>query len=96
MRKSSASLLAFILGTTIGAIATLLLAPTRGVDVRSVLSYRVKNYVDRLQDLIKVLARTKAVASTQAKAAGQEVIDETIQKAKQLLKDANDLVAQLD
>ena len=96
MRKSSASLLAFILGTTTGAIAALLLAPTKGVDVRSILSYRVKNYTEKLQDLIKVLSRTKAAASSQAKTAGQEVIDETIEKAKRLLQDANDLATQLN
>lgn len=96
MRKNITNIFTFVLGTATGAMVALLFAPKKGVDVRSILSYRVKNYTEKLQDLIKVLAHTKASASSQAKAAGQEVIDETIQKAKQLLIDANDLAAQLD
>lgn len=96
MRKSLTGLPTFILGIVTGAIAALLLTPTRGVDIRSTLSYRVKNYTEKLQDLIKVLSHTKASASSQAKKAGQEVIDETIQKAKRLLQDANDLATQLE
>lgn len=95
MRKNSTGFFTFILGIVTGAIAALLFAPTRGVDVRSTLSYRVKSYTEKLQDLIKILSHTKNASPSQAKTAGQEVIDETIQKAKRLLKDANDLAAQL-
>ena len=96
MRKNSVSIFALLLGTVVGATLTLLFARTKGEEVRSTLSYRVKNYVEKLQELIKVLSHTKTAASSQAKAAGQEVIEGTIQKAKRLLQDANELAAQLD
>ena len=96
MRRNSVSIIALFLGAVVGIIGGILFAPSRGTNVRKVLSYRVKNYVERLQELIKALSRTQATASSQAKAASQEVIDETINKAQQLLKDANDLAAQLE
>ncbi|MEM9416827.1 MAG: YtxH domain-containing protein [Bacteroidota bacterium] len=96
MRKNPVSILTFIIGTAVGAILTLLFAPTRGENIRSALSYRVTSYVEKLQDLIKILSNTRAKVSSQAKAAGQGVIDDTIQKAKQLLQDANELAAQLE
>ncbi|MEL6607009.1 MAG: YtxH domain-containing protein [Bacteroidota bacterium] len=96
MRKSLASTFFFITGAAIGAIVALLFAPTRGENIRNTLSYRVKSYTEKLQDLIKILSHTKTASLSQAKTAGQEVINETIQKAKRLLKDANDLAAQLE
>ena len=95
MRKNLARTFLFITGAAMGAIVALLFAPTRGENIRSTLSYRVKSYTEKLQDLIKILSHNKAAASSQAKTAGQEVIDETIRKARRLLKDANDLAAQL-
>ena len=96
MRRNSVSIIALFLGTVVGIVVGILFAPARGTNVRKVLSYRVKSYVERLQALIKTLSHTQATASSQAKAAGQEVIDETINKAKQLLQDANELAAQLE
>ncbi len=96
MRKNSGSIIALFLGTVVGTIVGILFAPTRGTNVRELLSYRVKNYVKRLQELITTLSYTQNTASSQAKAAGQEVIDETIHKAKQLLQDANELATQLE
>ncbi len=74
----------------------ILFAPARGASVRSTLSYRVKSYVEKLQEIIKKLSHTRDSVSSQAKAASQKVIDETIHKAKQLLQEANELAAQLE
>ena len=96
MRKNSVSIISLLLGAALGFVGGILFAPASGTNVRKILSYRVKNYVEKLQELIKALAYTKSAVSNQAKAAGQEVIDETISKAKLLLEDANELAAQLD
>ena len=96
MRRKSISIIYLLLGATLGLVGGILFAPASGTNVRQVLSYKVKNYIEKLQELIKALSYTKAAVSSQAKAAGQEVIDETISKAKQLLQDANELAAQLE
>ena len=96
MRKNSISITTLLVGVAIGVVGGILFAPTSGTNLRKVLSYRVKNYVEQLQELIKALSRTKVAVSSRAKVAGQEVIDETISKAQQLLQDANELAAQLE
>ena len=96
MRKNSISILALLLGTAVGVMGGVLFAPARGSSVRKILSYKVKSYVAKLQELIKTLSQTKVVVSTQAKTAGQELIDETISKAKLLLQEANELAAQIE
>jgi gas vesicle protein len=96
MRKNSISILALLLGTAVGVVGGVLFSPERGSSVRKILSYKVKSYVEKLQELIKTLSQTKVVVSTQAKTAGQELIDETISKAKLLLQEANELAAQIE
>jgi gas vesicle protein len=96
MRRNSISIFTFFLGTGVGILAGILFAPARGTNVRKALSYKVKHSIEKLQDLIKTLSHTQAAASSQAKAAGQELIEETIGKAKLLLKEANELAAQLE
>ena len=95
MRKKSISIIALLLGTAVGIIGGILFAPARGTNARRVLSYKIKSCGDKIQELIKALSHTQTAVSSQAKAAGQQVIDETISKAKQLLQDANELAAQL-
>lgn len=95
-RQSLNSIIALLLGAILGMISGMLLAPSRGSSLRKVLSYRFRNHVKRLQELIKALSYTQGMASSQAKTAGQEVIDETIEKAKQLLKEANELAIQIE
>ncbi len=96
MRKNSIRVTTLLLGTVVGIVGGMLLAPSSGNDARKVLGYKVRNYLARLQELIQTLSYTKAVVSSQAKAASQEVIDATISKAQQLLQDANELAAQLE
>jgi len=94
MRKKSISIVALLLGVVVGLVGGVLFAPARGINVRSVLSYKIRNCVEKLQELLKALSYTKTTVSSQAKAAGQEVIDETISKARQLLEDVDELAAQ--
>lgn len=96
MRRNSISIITLLLGAAVGFVGGVLFFPASGNNVRKVLSYKIKNYVEKLQELIKALSHTKVAVSSQAKVAGQEVIDKTISRAKQLLQDANELAAQLE
>lgn len=96
MRRKSANLLLLLLGTCLGFVGGILFAPSRGTHVRKTLSYKVRSCMERLQELIRTLSRNKATGSSQAKAAGQEVIEETIVRANKLLKEVNDLAARLE
>jgi gas vesicle protein len=96
MRRNSISIVTLFLGAAVGFVGGMLFAPISGNNVRKVLSYKVRSYAEKLQELIKTLSNTKVAVSSQAKAAGQEVIDETISRAKQLLLDANELASQLE
>ena len=91
MRKNSKNLLLLLAGAAVGLVGGLLFAPARGVSIRNILTYKVKRYAEKLQELIKTLMHSHTANVSQAKAASQEVINETIQKAQQLLADANDL-----
>ena len=95
MCKKQFSLFSFFSGIVIGIVGGLLFAPTKGVNTRKVLGYKLRRYAEKLQDLIKVLSKTRVSTSSEAKAAGKEIIDQTIDKAQQLLKDANELATQL-
>lgn len=95
-RRKSISILALLIGTALGVLGGIFFAPTKGANLRSIVSYRIRRYSERLQELIKTLTHTKQAVSSQAKAASQGIIDETIQKAQQLLKDADELADTLD
>ena len=96
MNKREINITALLISTMLGFIAGLLFAPSTRDNVGRVLSYKMKGYVSRLQELIQALSRTRNVVSSDAKTAGREVIDETINSARQLLKDANELTSQLE
>jgi gas vesicle protein len=96
MRKNSVSIFALLLGIVLGIIGGILFAPAKGTNIRNVLTYRVKRYTEKLQELLKTLLHTKTGVSNQAKTASQELIKETIDRAKQLLEDANELAAELE
>ncbi len=96
MRKNSGSLFWLLTGATLGIAGGLLFAPVRGSIVRNMLTYRIRRYAEKLQELIKALANSKTTSTSQAKLASQEVINETIQKSKQLLADANELAELLE
>ena len=96
MRRNSINLLALLLGTAVGIVAGLLFAPDKGANARKVLSYKIKNYAEKLQALMHVLVHTKVTMPSQAKAAGQQVVEETIRQAEQLLQMVNELTVQLE
>lgn len=97
MRKSSTSIIILIIGGALGVLGGILFAPTSGSNTRGALSYQLRRLREKIQELIKelVLVSTKTRVTSKAKAAGQEVVDKTVNKAKQLLREADELVAQL-
>lgn len=50
MRRNSISIITLLLGTTVGVVGGILFAPTKGTNVRKALSYKVKSYVEKLQE----------------------------------------------
>jgi len=96
MCRKSVNFIALFAGMIMGIAGGMLFAPTRGANARKVLSYRIRRYAEKLQELIKALSSTQVAVSNQAKTASQEIVDQTIEKAQQLLKDANELATQLE
>lgn len=97
MRKSSTSIIILAIGGALGILGGILFAPASGSNTRGALSYQLSRLREKIQELIKelVLVSTKARVTSKAKAAGQEVVDKTVNKAKQLLREADELAAQL-
>ncbi|MEM7055761.1 MAG: YtxH domain-containing protein [Bacteroidota bacterium] len=98
MRKYSASITTFLLGTALGILGGILFAPTEGASTRDILTYQLKRLKIKLQAFIKELAlvSTKNTVASKAKIAGQEVVDKTVQKAQKLLVAVNELSSQLE
>ena len=95
MRKSSASITALLVGVVLGILGGILFAPAGGASIRDTLTYQLRRFKVKLQELIKELAlvSTKTMVTSKAKVTGQEVIDKTVQKAQKLLAEVNDDLA---
>jgi gas vesicle protein len=97
MSKNSNSLLAFVLGTGIGATLGILFAPDSGDNTRDKLTYQLSRYKDELEDLIKDLVdSSKNMPLNEAKSEGNKVISEAKTKAENLLDDVNRLIDQIN
>lgn len=98
MRKYSANITTFLLGAVLGILGGILFAPTEGTSTRDLLTYQLKRLKVKLQAFIKelVLASTKTPVASEAKIAGQEIVDKTVQKAQKLLVAVNELSSQLE
>jgi gas vesicle protein len=96
MSRKLETIIALTFGALLGVIGGMLFSPCSGSNVRRTISYRSKHFIEKVQELVRALAHTKTVVASQAKVAGNEVVEETITKAKQLLREANELAAQLE
>jgi gas vesicle protein len=74
MSKTSNSLLAFILGTGVGATMGILFAPDSGGNTRGKLTYQLSRYKDDLEDLVKDLVDGKNMPLNEARSEGNKVI----------------------
>ncbi len=96
MSKRSNSLIAFIIGTGIGATLGMLFAPDSGSNTRDKLSFKLSKYKKELEGLIEDLVEGKETHLNEAKNEGKRVISEAKNKAEGLLNDVNKLIDQIN
>ncbi|RAU84175.1 YtxH domain-containing protein [Pontibacter arcticus] len=96
MSKKTTTLLAFVSGAAVGAVAGLLFAPEKGRETRSWLSYRLEKYRDTLSDLAEQLVASRDNMPSTAKSEGQRVIQDAKDKADKLLGDVDLLINEIN
>ena len=92
MSKTTNTLFSFLLGATAGAIIGILYAPDKGSNTRDKLTYRLDKYKVMLEELIDDILKGKQLPPSAAKSQGQKVIDDTKERAEQLLADVDNLI----
>lgn len=95
MGKTTNTLLAFISGAAVGAVAGILYAPDKGSNTRDKLTYLLDKYKIQLQELLNDLVEGSEAFSSEAKTEGEKVITETKAKAERLLEDVDQLIGQI-
>ena len=76
----------------------MLFSPSKGTTIRSLFFYQIKQLLQTIKNLVVSIInfRIKSIPNNTAKAAGQEVIDKTIEKARKILEEAKALSKDLD
>lgn len=83
-----------VTGALLGSITAVLLAPDKGSNTRSRLSYQIQSYVDELRSLVDELKDEKFSVNT-AKTQSDEVVQDAKKKAEDLLREAEDLLSNI-
>ncbi|BDD05440.1 YtxH domain-containing protein [Aureibacter tunicatorum] len=95
MSKKTNALLAFLTGAAAGAILGVLYAPEEGSSTRDKLSYKLSKTRDKLKALIDELISDIDSPNSLAKTQGDQVVNQTREKAERLLGDVDDLISQI-
>lgn len=73
----------------------LLFAPEKGTHTRDRISFLLDKYKKRVEELMEELVEGKDLKGNKAKSEGEKIIDDTKQKAEELLDDVNGLIDQI-
>lgn len=84
-----------ITGAAIGSVVAILLAPDKGSNTRSKVTYRIQNYIDELREIIGELSKEDKTVSD-AKRQSDEVVEDARSKAEDLLREAEDLLSNIN
>ena len=99
MSKRGGTLFAFLAGAAIGALLGVLYAPDKGSNTREKLSFKLDQYRKMLEEFIQEMMAGKAEGATEPgmrESSGQPAAPSEAEiKAQQLLRDVDDLLAQL-
>ena len=99
MRKRTSSIVILCLSLLIGIFIGMLFSPGNGEKLRSLILYQLKKFVRRVYNIFSGWTRALHPyhkLDNSAKAAGQEVVDNVMQKARKLLAEVEDLSDQFD
>ena len=94
-KNSGNSFFAFLFGIFTGGILGLLFAPEKGTHTRDRISFLLDKYKKRVEELMEGLVEGKDLKGNKAKSEGEKIIDDTKQKAEELLDDVNGLIDQI-
>ncbi len=88
MKKKNKYNVVFFSGLILGILSGLVLAPSKGESIRSIILYRIKKIGNKFSYFILRIFKTKKFkVINEAKATGNEVIRTTRSRAKKLLDD---------
>jgi gas vesicle protein len=81
-----------ITGATIGSIIAILYAPDKGDVTRDKLRFKLRTYLDDLNQLMSKIKNQKNDLISEAKIQGSEVVADAQQKAEDLIFEAEELL----
>jgi gas vesicle protein len=81
-------------GAVAGSITAILIAPDKGSNTRSRVTYHIQTYIDEIRSLINELQDEKFAVNA-AKQQNEEVVEDAKKKAEDLLKEAEDLLTNI-
>jgi gas vesicle protein len=96
MRNKNNMVITFAAGALAGLITGLLVAPTKGKNARNLITYRVKKYGNKISELVYNLLENHIETVNKAKQAGKMVINTTKNKAKDLLRNIDELTSNIE